>query len=102
MLYQLSVIPNYMQCKGQMMFKIVEKNGKFKRVEMTLEEREVEYNKALQECYAKREAEYPKVADYLDAQAKGDVGGMEAWNAEQLAVKAKYPKPDRADYGLGS
>ena len=41
-------------------------------------------------------------ADYLDAQAKGDVEGMEAWNAKQLAVKAKYPKPDRADYGLGS
>ena len=89
-----------MQCKGQMMFKTVEKNGKFKRVEMTLEEREVEYNKALQECYAKREAEYPKVADYLDAQAKGDVEAMDAWNAEQLAVKAKYPKPDRANYDL--
>ena len=84
------------------MFKTVEKNGKFKRVEMTLEEREVEYNKALQECYAKREAEYPKVADYLDAQAKGDALGMEAWNTQQLAVKAKYPKPDRVDYGLGS
>ena len=38
----------------------------------------------------------------LDAQAKGDVEGMEAWNTQQLAVKAKYPKPDRADYGLGS
>ena len=67
---------------------------------MSEEEREVEYQKALNECYAKREAEYPKVADYLDAQAKGDALGMEAWNAKQLAVKAKYPKPDRANYGL--
>ena len=100
MLYQLSAIPNYIQVKEQMMFKTVEKNGKFKRVEMTLEEREVEYSKALQECYAKREAEYPKVADYLDAQAKGDALGMEAWNDKQLAVKAKYPKPDRVNYGL--
>ena len=82
------------------MFKTIEKNGKFKRVEMTLEEREVEYNKALQECYAKREAEYPKVADYLDAQAKGDTEAMEAWNAKQLAVKSKCPKPNRADYDL--
>ena len=77
-------------------------NGTFKRVPLTAEEKEIEYNKALQECYAKREAEYPKVADYLDAQAKGDALGMEAWNAKQLEVKAKYPKPDRADYWLGS
>ena len=77
-------------------------NGTFKIVPLTAEEKEIEYNKALQECYAKRKAEYPKVVDYLDAQAKGDIDGMEAWNAKQLAVKAKYPKPDRADYGLGS
>ena len=77
-------------------------NGTFKRVPLTAEEKEIEYSKALQECYAKREAEYPKVADYLDAQAKGDTEAMEAWNAKQLAVKAKYPKPDRVDYGLGS
>ena len=75
-------------------------NGTFKRVPLTAEEKEIEYNKALRECYAKRKAEYPKVADYLDAQAKGDTEGMEAWNAKQLAVKAKYPKPDRANYGL--
>ena len=75
-------------------------NGTFKRVPLTAEEKEIEYNKALQECYAKREAEYPKVADYLDAQVKGDTEAMEAWNAEQLAVKSKYPKPNRADYDL--
>ena len=77
-------------------------NGTFKRVPLTTEEKEIEYNKALQECYAKRKAEYPKVADYLDAQAKGDTEAMDAWNAEQLAVKSKYPKPNRADYGFGS
>ena len=82
--------------------KIVAESGLIKSVPLTQEEREVEYNKALQECYAKRAAEYPKVADYLDAQAKGDIEAMDAWNAKQLAVKAKYPKPDRADYGLGS
>ena len=80
--------------------KIVTESGLIKSVPLTQEEREVEYNKALQECYAKREAEYPKVADYLDAQAKGDTEAMDAWNAEQLAVKSKYPKPNRADYDL--
>ena len=75
-------------------------NGTFKRVPLNAEEKEIEYNKALQECYAKRVAEYPKVADYLDAQAKDDTEAMDAWNAEQLAVKSKYPKPNRADYDL--
>ena len=80
--------------------KITTNSGLIKSVPLTQEEREIEYNKALQECYAKRKAEYPKVADYLDAQAKGDTETMGAWNAEQLAVKSKYPKPNREDYDL--
>ena len=84
------------------MKQVKQDNGTFKRVPLTAEEKEIEYNKALQECYAKRKTEYPKVVDYLDAQAKGDTEAMDAWNAEQLAVKSKYPKPNRADYGLGS
>ena len=79
---------------------ILTKGGLFKTVPLTTEERQAEYNKALQECYTKRESEYPKVADYLDAQAKGDTEAMDAWNAKQLAVKSKYPKPNRADYDL--
>ena len=80
--------------------KVITKSGLIKSVPLTTEEREVEYIKALQECYAKREAEYPKVADYLDAQAKGDTAAMTLWNETQLAVKVKYPKPLRSDYGL--
>ena len=79
---------------------ILTEGGLFKTVPLTTEEKQAEYNKALQECFAKRKAEYPKVVDYLDAQAKGDIEAMDAWNAEQLVVKAKYPKPDRADYEL--
>jgi len=79
---------------------ITTESGLIKRVPLTTEEREAEYQKALAECYARREAEYPKVADYLDAQAKGDTAGMDAWVAQQLEVKAKYVKPNRADYGL--
>ena len=79
---------------------ILAPSGIKKRVNLTQEEREKQYQIALDACYKAREAEYPKVADYLDAQAKGDTEGMEAWNAKQLAVKAKYPKPDRANYEL--
>ena len=79
---------------------ILTEGGLFKTVPLTTEERELEYEKALNECYAKRETEYPKVADYLDAQAKGDTEAMDAWNTKQLEVKARYPKPNRADYDL--
>lgn len=39
-----------------------------------------------------REAEYPTMAEYLDAIVKGDVEAEEAYRAKCLAVKAKYPK----------
>ena len=81
---------------------ILNGNGTFSRVAMTPEECEAEYLKALDECYRKRKAEYPKVADYLDAQAKGNTESMGEWTEAQLNVKIKYPKPNRADYGLGS
>lgn len=41
---------------------------------------------------AKRAAEYPPMADYLDAIVKGDTQQQEAYIAACLAVKAKYPK----------
>lgn len=40
----------------------------------------------------KRRAEYPPMADYLDAVVKGDVVGQQAYIDACLAVKAKYPK----------
>lgn len=39
-----------------------------------------------------REAEYPPMAEYLDAIVKGDVEAEEAYKAKCLDVKAKYPK----------
>ena len=39
-----------------------------------------------------REAEYPPMAECLDAIVKGDVEVEEAYKAKCLAVKAKYPK----------
>jgi hypothetical protein len=40
----------------------------------------------------KRAAEYPPMADYLDAVVKGDQAQIDAYVAACLAVKAKYPK----------
>jgi hypothetical protein len=45
------------------------------------------------ETYAdKRAAEYPPMADYLDAVVKGDQAQIDIYIAACLAVKAKYPK----------
>jgi hypothetical protein len=40
----------------------------------------------------KRRAEYPPVADYIDALVKGDEQQMADYVAKCLTVKAKYPK----------
>jgi hypothetical protein len=43
---------------------------------------------------AKRQAEYPPAADYLDAVVKGDQAQIDAYIAACQAVKTKYPKPE--------
>lgn len=40
----------------------------------------------------KRAAEYPPMTDYLDGVVKGDQAQIDAYIADCLAVKAKYPK----------
>lgn len=40
-----------------------------------------------------RAAEYPPMADYLDAVVKGDQAQIDKYIADCLAVKAMYPKP---------
>ena len=50
----------------------------------------------LQQCHAKRQAEYPSLGEFADAFVKmqnGDASQMEAYVAACLAVKAKHPKP---------
>lgn len=50
----------------------------------------------LQQCHAKRQAEYPSLGEFADAFVKmqnGDASQMEVYVAACLAVKAKYPKP---------
>lgn len=45
------------------------------------------------EYQRKRAAEYPPMADYLDAVVKGDQAQIDKYISDCLAVKAKYPKP---------
>jgi hypothetical protein len=49
---------------------------------------------ALTAYKAKRAAEYPPIADYIDGVVKGDQAQIQAYIDACLAVKAKYPKPD--------
>jgi len=63
------------------------------------QDNEVTYDKSAIEAYvashayiAKRQAEYPPMADYLDAIVKGDEQQKQAYIDACLAVKAKYPK----------
>lgn len=42
----------------------------------------------------RRAAEYPPMADYLDAIVKGDDAAVQDYIDACLAVKAKYPKPE--------
>ena len=60
---------------------------------------EVAYDKEAVQAYvdsqayiAKRQAEYPPMADYLDAIVKGDTAQQQAYIDACLAVKLKYPK----------
>lgn len=60
---------------------------------------EVAYDNATVQAYVsanaykpKRAAEYPPIADYLDAIVKGDQAQIQKYIDDCLAVKAKYPK----------
>jgi hypothetical protein len=60
---------------------------------------EVAYDKEAVQAYvdshayiAKRAAEYPPIADYLDGLVKGDQAQIDKYVADCLAVKLKYPK----------
>ena len=60
----------------------------------------VEYDAALVQArvdansyVAKRQAEYPPIADYLDGIVKGDQAQVQSYIDACLAVKTKYPKP---------
>ena len=60
---------------------------------------EVAYDKSAVQAYvdahayiAKRAAEYPNPAEYLDGVVKGDQAQIDKYIADCLAVKARHPK----------
>ena len=64
-----------------------------------IDDNPVQYDKAAVQEYidansyqAKRAAEYPPMADYIDGVVKDDQAQIDKYIADCLAVKAKYPK----------
>lgn len=64
-----------------------------------IDDNPVQYDKAAVQAYidansyqAKRAAEYPPMADYLDGVVKGDQTQIAKYIADCQAVKDKYPK----------
>lgn len=63
------------------------------RAEYTIEIEDITAQYELQECIAKRVAEYPTAGDFLNAFFDGGQAALDALQAQRLAIKAKYPKP---------
>lgn len=60
------------------------------KAEYSIEIVDISQEHALREVIAKRIAEYPSAADFLNAFFDG---GLEELREKRLAIKAKYPKP---------
>lgn len=58
--------------------------------EYTIEIEDISQEHALKEVIAKRIAEYPSPAEFLNSYFDG---GLDLLREKRLAVKAKYPKP---------
>jgi hypothetical protein len=62
--------------------------------EVTAEAARIKAQKQNEQYKFKRQMEYPRVEEYLDAVVKGDQEAIQAYIDKCLAVKAKYPKPE--------
>lgn len=71
---------------------VIKKQVKLK-AEYTIEIVDISKEHALQECIAKRKAEYPTMEEFLNTFFDGSEEDMQALHAKRLAVKDKYPKP---------
>lgn len=60
------------------------------KAEYTIDIEDISQEHALREVIAKRVAEYPTPAEFLNAFFDG---GLEALREKRLEIKAKYPKP---------
>jgi hypothetical protein len=63
--------------------------------EYTIEIIDITNEHALQECIQKRKMEYPTAEEFMNAYFDGDEEALQALQAKRLAIKAKYPKPNK-------
>lgn len=61
--------------------------------QVTYEIVDVSAEKALEECYAKRKAEYPSIEEIVEAMIENDNAKLNALKAKRNEIKQKYPKP---------
>lgn len=63
------------------------------KAEYTVEIEDITAQHELNECIAKRKAEYPNAEEFLNAFFDGGQDAIDELQAARLAIKAKYPKP---------
>lgn len=63
------------------------------KAEYTIEIEDITAQYELEQCIAKRIAEYPTAGDFLNAFFDGGQAALDALQVKRLAIKAKYPKP---------
>lgn len=63
------------------------------KAEYTIEIEDITAQYELEQCIAKRRAEYPSPEEFLNAFFDGGDAALEALKAKRIEVKSKYPKP---------
>lgn len=63
------------------------------KAEYTVEIEDITAAHALNECIAKRKAEYPSADEFLNAYFDGGQTALDALQQIRMLVKTKYPKP---------
>ena len=71
---------------------VIQKQVKLK-AEYTVEIEDITAQYELEQCIAKRKAEYPSAEEFLNAYFDGGDEAVAELQAKRLAIKAKYPKP---------
>lgn len=71
---------------------VIKKQVKLK-AEYTIDIIDMTQEYALEQCIAKRKAEYPTMEEFLNAYFDGGEAAVQILQAQRLAVKQKYPKP---------
>lgn len=71
-----------------------EPTGVMLPAEYTVEIEDITAQYELDQCIAKRKAEYPSAEEFLNAYFDGGQTALDALQQIRMLVKAKYPKPE--------